>query len=96
MIKVYDRGALGGSAGADAAFAVRGKKPEAKAGAADDQRKAADGGAYSLSLSGRATELARTAPAPAASRVDDLKKSYAEPSWQIDARAVAAKMIEEG
>lgn len=95
-MKVYDRGPLGGGAGADAAGALRAKKPEAKAGGAEEQRKAAEGGAYSLSLSGRATELARTAPAPTAARVDDLRKSYAEPAWQIDARAVAAKMIEEG
>jgi len=95
-MKVYDRGALGAGVGTDAVGAVRAKKPQAKAGATEEQRKAAEGGAYSLSLSGRATELARSVPAPAAARVDDLKKSYAEPSWQIDARAVATKMIEEG
>ncbi|NUO54588.1 MAG: hypothetical protein HOV80_37580 [Polyangiaceae bacterium] len=93
-MKVYDRG-LGGL-GADAAGALARKKPETRTDAGGEQRTVVEGGAYSLSLSGRATQLARTAPAPAASRVDDLKKSYASPSWEMNTSAVAARLIEEG
>jgi hypothetical protein len=93
-MKILDRGLSG--LGADASSALARKKPDAKADAGAEPRTVVEGGAYSLSLSGRATELARSAPAPVAARVDDLRKSYADPSWQIDAPAVAAKMIEEG
>jgi hypothetical protein len=92
-MKIYDRGLSG--AGADAAGALSRSKPRERTDVGTETRTVAGDGAYSLSLSGRAAELSRMAPA-GPERVDGLRKSYAEPSWSLDAAAVAARLIEEG
>lgn len=51
-------------------------------------------GAYSLSLSGRAAELAKSAPVDPA-RLDSLRESYASPSWTVDATNLAHRLMEE-
>ncbi len=51
-------------------------------------------GAYSVSVSGRAAELARAAPADTA-RLDELKGTYGSESWKIDAPEVARRLMEE-